>query len=322
MGIGTRGSTPYDRDMIRPLIAAWVGWTLWAPTVAAPGPSREEAPVMEVAVPEADAPEAPPAERTPEAGPAPEGDASVTEPEATPGEATPGEATPGEATPGEATPGEATPGEATPGYPPLPVVVPPAPDHVRVHPPRHRGTGLMVGAAVTIGLVGIYQAGDVMLCGGCAVGIIERLGLAASMAAASGGGVVRALHDSWYDTAYGRTRAPARRFVAAGAALVGVGAAVGLVNEALWWGCWIGGRGPYAFATVDEWGPWIDCHRSTALPLLDGASALVAGGGGLLAYGLTLRRRQAMLRNAKVIGLTPSMDVDRTGARLMIGGRF
>jgi len=172
------------------------------------------------------------------------------------------------------------------------------------------------------GRVALYQLGDAIFCGGCAVGVIERLGLAAGIAGATSGGVVRALHDSWYDTAYRRERPPIKRFVVAGAVLVGVGGALGLANETLWWGCWIGGRGPYAFARVDEFGPWVDCRRGAAYGLLDGASALVATGGGLLGYGLTMRKRQAMFRRARVVATVPSLGVGRSGLSLQLGGRF
>jgi len=206
--------------------------------------------------------------------------------------------------------------------PSLPTVTPPAPDHVRIHPPKYRGTGLFVGAGVAFGVVALYQVGDVLLCGGCAIGILERLGLAVGIASAAGGGVVRAYHDAWYDTALRRTRAPAKRFIVAGAVLTGVGGALGLTNEMLWWGCWVGGVGPYAFTVTDEWGPWTDCRHGVAQGLTDGASALVASGGGLLGYGLALRKRQGLFRRAKVVATVPSFGLGRSGLSLRLGGRF
>ena len=73
---------------------------------------------------------------------------------------------------------------------------------------------------------------------------------------------------------------------------------------------------------VDEWGPWTDCRHGAAQGLADGASALVASGGGLLGYGLTLRKRQRVFRRAKVIATVPSFGFGRSGLSLRLGGRF
>ena len=64
---------------------------------------------------------------------------------------------------------------------------------VKVQPPRWRGTGQFIAAGALFSLSFAYQIGDGLICGNCAIGVIERVWLAAGMGLAAGGGVVRGL---------------------------------------------------------------------------------------------------------------------------------
>lgn len=188
---------------------------------------------------------------------------------------------------------------------------------VAVKPPRWRGTGLFIGAGALLGSAIIFQLVDGLVCGDCGTGVTERVFLAASMGLAAGGGVMKGHADAYDDTALRRKRPDTRPILIAGAALVGVGAVVGLVNDGLWWRCVINGSGPYQ--TSDGLG-WHDCRYDLTRGLLDLGAASTAAGLGMLSWSLSYRRDARAYERARVIGLRPTLGRDRLG--VSVGGRF
>jgi hypothetical protein len=189
--------------------------------------------------------------------------------------------------------------------------------YVTVRPPRWRGTGILIGAGALYAAAIAFQAGDSVLCGDCATGVIERIFLFGSMGMAAGGAVMRGHADAYDDTALRRDRPDTRKTLIAGAVLTGAGAVMGLVNEGLWWSCVVTGDGPYE-TNGDFNGT--GCNYLTSRALLDIGTATTAAGLGLLSWSLTYSRDARAYQRARVIGLRPTLGRDRWG--LGVGGRF
>lgn len=193
--------------------------------------------------------------------------------------------------------------------------------YVTIRPPRWNGTGLLVSAGVMFASAIAFQAGDSALCGDCAIGVIERAFLSASMGLSAGGGVVRGHATAYDDTALRRARPNTRAGLIAGSVLVGAGAVIGLVNEGLWWRCVLAGRGPYVLPPDgDDFFAESSCRVPLDRALLDVASASAATGLGVLGWSLTYRRDAKAYQRARVIGLRPQLGPDRLGVG--VGGRF
>lgn len=188
---------------------------------------------------------------------------------------------------------------------------------VTVRAPRFRGTGMLVGSGLALGGALAFQAIDALVCGNCATGVTERVMLAASMGLAAGGGAARGRADAYDDTVLRRERPNTRRALLVGAALTGVGAALGLANEGMWWRCAVGGEGPYQ---VRFGGGSFDCRYGVTRGVLDLATVSTATGLAMLTWSLTYRRDARALRRARVIGLRPTMGRERWG--LSLEGRF
>jgi hypothetical protein len=189
---------------------------------------------------------------------------------------------------------------------------------VTVKAPRWRGTGLFIGSGALFASAVIFQLVDGLSCGDCALGVTERAFLAAGMGLAAGGGVMRGRADAYDDTALRRKRPDTRPLLIAGAALVGVGAVVGLVNDGLWWRCVTNASGPYS--TPSDGGFGLQCRYDLTRGLLDLGAASAAAGLGMLTWSLAYRRDARAYQRARVIGLRPTFGHGRWG--MSLGGRF
>lgn len=232
--------------------------------------------------------------------------------------------------PQPADPATATTPAPAPGMTPLPVDQSADPlgpeeawkrDYVRVTRPRWRGTGLFITSGVVYGLGLIYQTVDTFSCGDCATGILERFFVGSAVAFAAGGGVLRGHADAYDDTAMRNGKRDTRKFLIAGATLTGVGAAIGLVNEAMWWQCAYNEAGPYSIDAADanEFSTY-NCRYGTMRALLDLSTASTGVGLGMLTWTLTYNRDTRAYERARVIGLSPSFSPRFTG--LTVQGRF
>jgi len=192
--------------------------------------------------------------------------------------------------------------------------------YITVRPPQWRGSGQLIAAGSLFVAAVAFQAGDTAICGDCATGVFERILLFTSMGLAGGGGVARGHADAYDDTALRRERPDTRRALIAGAVLTGVGAAIGLVNEGLWWHCVIeGGAGPYeATNSGDVFEN--QCRMGVNRAMIDVATASTGTGLALLGWSLTYRRDAKAYERARVIGLRPNVGRDRFGIGLQ--GRF
>lgn len=273
------------------------------------GPGSPEVPVQSPAMePVSPAETAPPED---EGTPA-DGEESVPEPETAIAE---------EPSETEPAPPDVSPAEAPPA-PELPPASNPELDRdwVTIRAPRWRGTGLLIASGVSLAAGVAFQAGDMLLCGDCASGVLERAFMAASMGLAAGGGVVRGHADAYDDAALRRSRRNIRGPLVAGAVLTGAGAALGLVNEGMWWGCVYGNDGPYFTGPQDDFFSSYPCRYGAMRGLLDVATATTGTGLALLTWSLTYRRDARAYSRARVIGLRPTLGRTRFG--LTVEGRF
>jgi hypothetical protein len=191
---------------------------------------------------------------------------------------------------------------------------------VAVRAPRWRGTGLFIGSGALFASAVIFQLVDGLSCGDCAFGVTERAFLAAGMGLAAGGGVMRGRADAYDDTALRRKRPDTRPLLIAGAALVGVGAVVGLVNDGMWWRCVTNASGPYHTPGDGEFELGLPCRYDLTRGLLDLGTATTAAGLGMLTWSLAYRRDARAYQRARVIGLRPTFGRDRWV--MSLGGRF
>ncbi len=217
-------------------------------------------------------------------------------------------------------PGPAIDSEVAPGLVPLDEPIAPLgaegsvradripPGWVAVDRPDARGTGLFIGAAVSLGIGISFQLGDRILCGGCALGFGERFILAHTFAGAAAAGAVRGRADAYDDAVVGRTR-DGRRAKIAGAVLLGLGLGIGAVNEGLWWSAFATGEGPYA---ADDWMRALAVNRA----VLDISTIAASTGVALLTWQARYRRDRAAFRNARVLSFSPSLGRDFAGATL------
>ena len=182
---------------------------------------------------------------------------------------------------------------------------------VHVAPPTHRGTGLFVGSAALFAATGIFQLGDLLLCGGCAIGGVEHLFLSGSFALAGGGGHVRGGHDAYYDAALQRSR-DSRRSMLAGIGLLSAGLALMIANDAMWFSCAVNGEGPYANAGSN-------CRWFTARGVMDVSAIAVATGLALTTRGARIRRDRAIYARARIVA---APVLQRRGVGLSLGVRF
>lgn len=183
-------------------------------------------------------------------------------------------------------------------------------DWVRIEAPAFRGTGVLVAAGGTLFATVIYQLGDVMLCGGCSLGLVEHTFLAAGVGMAAGGGALRGSHDAFRDAALRRERSP-RRAIGAGIGLLVAGLVIGVTNDSMYLRCQLSDMGPYASSDT--------CRFGASRAILDASAISMGTGAGLLAWGLRYRRDARMYERAR-IAIAPGMQ--RGGAGLSISGRF
>jgi len=193
-------------------------------------------------------------------------------------------------------------------------------DYVTIRPPSWRGTGMLVAAGLTFASAITFQGIDTLLCGECATGGIERAMMATTIGLAAGGGAVRAHADAYDDTALRRNRPNTRRALITGAVLTGAGAALGLVNEGLWWKCVFDGSGPYRREAEEFVWSQFDCRYGVSRGLMDVATGAAATGAAMMTWALVYRRDAAAYQRAKVLGIAPMTGRGRYG--LSIEGRF
>lgn len=179
---------------------------------------------------------------------------------------------------------------------------------------------MLVAAGIVFAHAITYQGIDSLVFGNVATGGIERALMATTIGLAAGGGAVRARADAYDDTALGRKRPNTRRALIAGAALTGVGAVMGLVNEGLWWRCVFDGSGPYRTDGNDFGFSAFDCRYGISRGLLDLSTGVTSAGLAMMSWALVYRRDARAYQRARVIGLRPSIGRDRLG--LSLGGRF
>ncbi|MEM7152755.1 MAG: hypothetical protein AAF799_07925 [Myxococcota bacterium] len=306
-----------------PFASGLISFALWtaSPVWAAPA-NDATVPVQSPTVEPAGPPELPE-----------EPTGAVTEPEAAPEPAEPAEPVPPPVE--QEAPGAEAPPQPEPVAEVAPTVTPPVVSEldqmdlvpaseargewVKVQPPRWRGTGQFVAAGALFAWTFAYQIGDGLICGNCAVGVLERVWMAAGMGLAAGGGVVRGHADAYDDVATRRGPRDTRKALIAGATLTGVGAVLGLVNEGLWWRCGINGSGPYHIEDNFSFSNF-DCRYGLSRSLLDLASASTAVGLGLLTWSLTYNKDAKAYARARVIGMRPTLGQGRMG--LTLEGRF
>ncbi len=194
-------------------------------------------------------------------------------------------------------------------------------DYVTIRPPSWRGTGMLVAAGLTFATAITFQGIDTLVCGECATGGIERAFMATTIGLAAGGGAVRAHADAYDDTALRRNRPNTRRALITGAVLTGAGAAMGLVNEGLWWRCVFDGSGPYRLEAEEfSWNRNFDCRYGLSRGLMDLATGATSAGVGMMTWALVYRRDARAYQRARVLGVTPTVGRNRWG--LSIEGRF
>ena len=181
---------------------------------------------------------------------------------------------------------------------------------VRIEAPAHRGTGVLVAAGGMLFATVVYQLGDVLLCGGCSLGLVEHTFLIAGVGMAAGGGALRGSHDAFRDAALRRERSP-RRAIAAGIGLLAAGLVVGVANDTMYLRCQLSDVGPYASSDT--------CRFGASRAILDASAIAMGTGAGLLAWGLRYRRDARMYERAR-IAIAPG--IQRGGAGLSISGRF
>ena len=191
--------------------------------------------------------------------------------------------------------------------------------HVRVKRPRFRGTGQFAISGVSFGMAVLIQTVDSLAFGSSGFGIAERVFLAAAMGTAAGGGITRGHADAYDDAAFRRTPLDTRKTLIAGAALVGTGAVLGLVNEGLWWRCAFNESGPY-FLDDDENFFAYPCRYGLNRGLLDLASGMTTAGLGMLTWSLVYRRDTKAYERARVVALHPTFGAASAG--LTVEGRF
>ena len=203
-----------------------------------------------------------------------------------------------------------------------PICVPRAPRpfardrYVRIDRPTYRGTGMFAMAGVMYGSTLLFQVVDRVWFQE-AQGIIERtfLGIGAGFAAA--GGVKRGRADAYDDAALGRSPRDADRALRVGATLVGVGGALALVNEAMWWRCVVDGEGPYVKEANDF---RRECRQGVNRGMLDVSAAVTTTGIGILTWSLIYRRDAKAYRRARVVGMSPTFGRESVG--FTVEGRF
>jgi len=127
----------------------------------------------------------------------------------------------------------------------------------------------------------------------------------------------RAPEPSTDDAALQRTPRDADRVLRAGATLVGVGGALGLINEAMYWRCLVDGEGPYVKEANDF---RRECRKGLTRGLLDVSAAVTTTGLGMLTWSLIYRRDSKAYRRARVVGMSPTYSRDSVG--FSIQGRF
>ncbi|MCB9566142.1 MAG: hypothetical protein H6710_02815 [Myxococcales bacterium] len=186
-------------------------------------------------------------------------------------------------------------------------------DYVRVERPRYRGTGLFIAAGATFGAGVLAQLVDVAFNDGEGSGFVDRFFIAPSMILAPLAGHFRGRYDAYMDASIGRRPRPARAFVAAGFALAALGAAGGLVNEGLWWQCWIGESGPYyREPPPDVFVAPRSCRSGLARGVLDASALMVSGGMAMALWGVKYRRDMRAYERA-VFAVVPRVQQGQLG---------
>lgn len=181
---------------------------------------------------------------------------------------------------------------------------------VRVGAPRWRGSGLLGTGAGLFAMMGLFQLGDVLVCGGCAVGGIEHAFAASALAFVGAGGHVRGGHDAFAD-AVARRRRSVRATRIAGAALLAGGVILGLANDVMWYRCVMSSGSPYESDG--------NCRYGMSRALMDLSVAAAGTGLALTTWGARYRRDRDAYALGRVIA-APTLH--RGGAGLTLGMRF
>ncbi|MFO0634555.1 MAG: hypothetical protein U0168_17065 [Nannocystaceae bacterium] len=181
---------------------------------------------------------------------------------------------------------------------------------VRVGAPRWRGSGLLATGASLFAMMGLFQIGDAVLCGGCAIGGIEHAFAAGSLAFVGAGGHVRGGHDAFADAVARRSRS-VRTARLAGAALLAGGVLLGIANDVMWYRCVMSGGGPF--------GSDGNCRYGLSRGLMDLSVAAAGSGLALTTWGARYRRDRDAYALGRVIA-APTLH--RGGAGLTLGMRF
>lgn len=186
--------------------------------------------------------------------------------------------------------------------------------YVRVTRPEGRGVGMLGTAAGLWGFAVLYQLGDRLLCGGCASGVFEHAVLGTAIGLAAGGGA--RLGGAWaYDDAVLKKEPrDARKARNVGLALLAGGAALTIINDALFYSCWLNNEGPYASGDATF------CRHGVSRLLLDLGTGAVGTGAALTTGSIRYSKHSSAYARARTFSVTPSFG--RSMAGLRFGGRF
>ena len=285
---------------------AWVA--AYSLTVFAPAPVQtptimKDPPPTEAPAPEAPAPE-PELEPLPEPEPEPEPAAPPTVPEPTLEAAAPEAEAPAAPLPGPdptAAPPMATDAETAPVFDAVPG------RYVRIDRPGFRGSGFFAAAVATLGAGITFQISERVWCGGCGPGFTERAFFAHTFVFAALAGHQRGKADAFDDAVTKRQRS-VDGIRASGAALLGVGLLVGVINEGLWWSG-MAGVGPFARNDFIK-------MQAVSRGLLDVSVIASSTGVGLLTWQRRYRRDRRAYRNARVVSAAPQLGQGYAGLSL------
>lgn len=177
-------------------------------------------------------------------------------------------------------------------------------DYVEVTPPRHRGTGLLVGSGLGYAAAVITQLIDATVYRNVGSGLLDRLFLLTGIALAPAGADLRARHDAYYDAAIGLPTRPTRPLIGAGLGLTLLGGLTTITSEVMWWQCAIGDEGPYHTGGMSEFEEFSNrrrrpCNYGAGRTVVDLGAGTLGAGLGMLAWGLRYRHDARIYSRAR-----------------------